>query len=146
MLFVLSNIESWQLYEFRQMAISCKWMHISKLIKNQLYILYKLRCCWSIHCMKHLWMNWFIVGPRRQYWVMVEKNLYLNVYWIRWNFNNACNASFFLVHSFALQKLDVFSSYWGKYTIYSRITNLLWVRYEIMLSMSRKTKDINSFT
>ena len=70
------------IYEFTQIAISCKWLHISKLIINGRHILYKLRCCWSIHCMKHLWMNWFIVGPRKQYWVMVQKILYLIAYWI----------------------------------------------------------------
>ena len=91
-------------YEFRQMAISCKWLHISKLILHQLRILYKLRCCWSIHCMKHLWMNWFIVVPRKQYWVMVQKILYLNAYWIRWNFNNACNASCYYCTFFCIAR------------------------------------------
>ena len=131
---MLKYLRCFSCYEFRQMAIWCKWLQISKLIVNQLHILYKLRCCWSIHCMKHLWMNWFIDRPRKQFWVMVETNLYLTVYWIRWNFNNACNASFYSGAFFCISKAwCVFHHIRTKYTIYSRTMNLLWIRYEIMI-------------
>ena len=96
------------------MTSSCKSLHISKLIINQLRILHKLRCCWSIHCMKHLWTNWFIVGTRKQYWVMAQKS-----HWIRWNFNNACNASFYYGTCFFSAKAScAFHHIQMKYTIY----------------------------
>ena len=138
-------------YEFRQMAISCKWLHISKLIIHQLRILYKLRCCWSIHCMKHLWMNWFIVVPRKQYWVMVQKILYLNAYWIRWNFNNACNASCYYCTFFCIARAWCVFIIIGKNILFflgSQIDRELWTNiwYNFFLiSGNDKTFQITSF-
>ena len=85
--------------------------------------------------------------PRKQFWVMVETNLYLTVYWIRWNFNNACNASFYSGAFFCISKAwCVFHHIRTKYTIYSRTMNLLWIRYEIMiLSLNLKMLEISHY-